>query len=85
MSTRASRWYWGPFHVYEEMLTDWVRLEVGDWLDIGLYKRPRGYRSKWFGKLACHRGYHDWLIDIESPPRGPATYHCRRPACGARK
>lgn len=77
-----SRMVYGPFHIYVELVTDWVRLGVGDWLDIGLYKRPRGWRGR-LGRLACLMDRHDWFLH-DAPwmhkAEGPTTYRCLR--CG---
>jgi hypothetical protein len=63
MSTRMSLFYRPPLHVYVELRTDWVRLAIGAWLNIGLYKRLRGiYRPRWLGRLACRWNQHDWFL-----------------------
>ena len=81
MSTRMSLWSWRGVHLYVEMRTDWVRLSIGGWLDVGLYPRLRSmYRPAWLGRFACWTGHHDWLLYVAHWPseRGPALYRCQR-------
>jgi hypothetical protein len=80
VSTRMSVMDKPPVHVYVELTTDWVRLELGEWCDIGLYKRPRGWRGR-LGRFACWIGQHDWFLDVPFWTRtdgGQTTYVCLR-------
>lgn len=76
-----SLFYRPPVHIYVEMTTDWVRLGVGRWLDVGLYKRLRGiYWPRWLGRFACRVNHHDWFIH-ELPwvaKDGKSHYVCLR-------
>ena len=82
MSTRMSLFYHRPFHLYVELMTDWVRLGIDGWLDIGLYKRLRAfYRPRWLGRFACWSGHHDWMLDTPIwVNKTKMTYRCLR--CG---
>lgn len=82
MSTRASIFYRRPVHLFVEMMTDWVEVEVGDWLHVRLYKRMRGWRSKWLGRFACYMEHHNWFIEEFFWKRADrrSTYRCLR--CG---
>ena len=78
MSTRSSLLYWWQVHIYIELTTDWVHLELGDWLNVRLYKRFRGiYFPRWLGRLACRTNHHDWFIDEWLPPNH-SIYKCLR-------
>jgi len=82
MSTRMSLFYWGPVHLFVEMTTEWVELDLGRWLHVRLYKRLRGVRSRLLGRFACYMEYHDWFLDEFFFQRADrhTTYRCLR--CG---
>ena len=75
-----SLFYHPPIHIYVELTTDWVRLGIGRWLDVGLYKRLRGiYRPRWLGRLACRVSQHDWFLHRPFWETGSQTeYRCLR-------
>ena len=86
MSTRMSLYSRGPIHIYVELVTDWVRLGLGEWLDVGLYKRMRGWRGR-LGTFACRMNHHAWFIDTHywESETGKHRYRCTRPGCDASK
>ena len=81
MSTRSSYFIVGPFHVYREMMDDWVRVDWGmATLTVcpSLYWFYRKRRPRWFARLMCRLGKHAWWLDSWKPEW---RYKCLK--CGA--
>jgi hypothetical protein len=70
----------GRVHIYVDMATDWVRLDLGRWLSVGLYKQMRGWQSPCLGRRACRLNQHDWFLHAMVPAYRATTYRCLR--CG---
>lgn len=78
MSTRSTRFYRTWIHIYDEFQDGWVHLELGHWLNLRLYKRPREFSSEWLGRLACWTNHHTWFLETIHPI---TTYRCQRFHC----